>query len=81
MSWELYSVPVLLLGLLLLFLMMVAGTLRRVVATNEVHIVQSSGATTSYGSGTGNGNTCYAWPSWVPKLGTRGSSCRSRSST
>lgn len=44
-------------------------TLRRVVEPNEVHIVQSSNKTTSYGKDTGNGNTYYAWPSWVPILG------------
>ena len=43
--------------------------LRRVVPTNEVHIVQSSKNTISYGKDTGAGNTYYAWPSWVPKLG------------
>lgn len=49
------------------FLVMI--NLRRVVATNEVHIVQSSNKTTSYGKDTGNGNTYYAWPYWVPVLG------------
>lgn len=43
--------------------------LRRVVATNEVHIVQSSKTATSYGKDMEGGNTYYAWPSWVPKLG------------
>ena len=42
---------------------------RRVVPTNEVHIVQSAKATTSYGNGTGKGNTYYAWPSWIPVFG------------
>jgi flotillin len=40
----------------------VAILLRRVVAPNEVHIVQSSKATTSYGKDTQNGNTYYEWP-------------------
>ena len=58
-------------GLLLLSVVMalVVLNLRRVVSTNEVHIVQSSGATTSYGKDTGNGNTYYEWPSWLPFLG------------
>lgn len=43
--------------------------LRRVVSTNEVHIVQSSAKTISYGKDMEAGNTYYAWPSWVPKLG------------
>ena len=42
---------------------------RRVVKTNEVHIVQSSNKTVSYGKDTGNGNTYYEFPSWVPIFG------------
>ncbi|PAF52932.1 hypothetical protein BKH42_08650 [Helicobacter sp. 13S00482-2] len=44
-------------------------SLRRVVPTNEVHIIQSSKKTTSYGKDTGNGNTYYEWYSWIPILG------------
>lgn len=47
----------------------VAVLLRVVVATNEVHIVQSSKTTVSYGKDLANGNTYYAWPSWIPKIG------------
>jgi flotillin len=43
--------------------------LRRVVPTNEVHIVQSSKKTTSYGKDTGHGNTYYAYPAWFPFIG------------
>jgi len=43
--------------------------LRKVVPTNEVHIVQSAKKTTSYGKDTGNGNTYYMWPTWLPFLG------------
>src|ERR1019366_8185803 len=43
--------------------------LRKVVPTNEVHIVQSSKKTTSYGKDTGNGNTYYEWPAALPFLG------------
>lgn len=43
--------------------------LRRVVSTNEVHIVQSSKKTTSYGKDTEAGNTYYEWPSWIPIIG------------
>lgn len=42
---------------------------RRVVETNEVHIVQSADKTISYGKDTGNGNTYYEFPSWVPLFG------------
>jgi len=45
--------------------------LRKVVPTNEVHIVQSAKKTTSYGKDTGNGNTYYEWPIWLPFLGVR----------
>ena len=44
-------------------------TLRRVVPTNEVHIVQSASNTVSYGKDQASGNTYYAWPSWIPRLG------------
>ncbi|HEX6101809.1 MAG TPA: SPFH domain-containing protein, partial [Alphaproteobacteria bacterium] len=53
----------------LFLLVLIAVMLRRVVATNEVHIVQSRSATTSYGTNTGHGNTYYEWPSWVPAIG------------
>lgn len=52
-----------------LFFAIVLVLLRRVVPTNMVHIVQSSKATTSYGKGKAEGNTYYAWPAWVPKIG------------
>lgn len=47
----------------------VAFLFRRVVPTNEVHIVQSNKATTSYGKDSGNGNSYYAWPAFLPLLG------------
>lgn len=47
----------------------VAISLRRIVPTNEVHIVQSSKNTTSYGKGTGHGNAYFEWPSAIPFLG------------
>lgn len=48
---------------------LIAMKLRRVVPTNEVHIVQSSKSTTSYGKGTGHGNAYFEWPSYLPFLG------------
>lgn len=49
----------------------IALFLRRVVDTNMVHIVQSRGQTTSYGTTGVNGNVYYAWPSWIPVIGIR----------
>lgn len=46
-----------------------AMAFRRVVPQNEVHSVQSANKTVSYGKGMEAGNTYYAWPSWVPKIG------------
>lgn len=56
-------------GVLLGTVLLTALLLRRVVPTNEVHIVQSAKKTLSYGKDTGNGNTYYQWPSWVPLFG------------
>ncbi len=47
----------------------IALFLRRVVPTNEVHIVQSTKHTRSYGKDTPNGNTYYEWPAWLPIIG------------
>lgn len=44
-------------------------SLRIVVDTNEVHIVQNSKTTVSYGKDSGNGNCYYAWPTWIPHFG------------
>ena len=43
--------------------------LRRVVPTNEVHIVQSRKTTISYGKDMLDGNTYYEWPSALPIIG------------
>ena len=58
----------------LLFLGLVAligyiMTLRKVVATNEVHIVQSKNKTVVYGKNTKTGNVYRAIPPWVPGFG------------
>ena len=55
-------------GIVGLFVL-IALMLRRVVSTNEVHIVQSARSTTSYGKDTKNGNSYYEWPSWIPFIG------------
>lgn len=43
--------------------------LRRIVPTNEVHIVQRDSKTISYGKDMENGNVYYQIPAWVPKFG------------
>ena len=60
-------------GLVLLIvaikLILIILDLRRVVPTNQVHIVQRAKQTISYGKDTPNGNTYYEFPSWIPILG------------
>ena len=56
-------------GVLVVLFIIVPLFFRRIVETNEVHIVQSARKTTSYGKDTGNGNSYYEFPSWVPVLG------------
>jgi flotillin len=56
-------------ALFLFFLLRTTFRLRRVVPTNEVHIVQTSKHTVSYGKDTNNGNTYYEWPNWLPFFG------------
>lgn len=43
-------------------------SLRRIVPTNVVHIVQRGNTTTSYGVGKSS-NVYYEWPAWLPKFG------------
>jgi len=43
-------------------------SLRRIVPTNVVHIVQRGDKTVSYGVGKGS-NVYYEFPSWLPKIG------------
>jgi flotillin len=59
-----YGVPVLLvLGIVFKIL-----SLRRIVPTNVVHIVQRGTQTVSYGVGK-TSNVYYEFPSWLPKIG------------
>ncbi len=52
------------------FLVFITSLLfRKVVPTNEVHIVQSGKSTVSYGKDSGNGNSYYQWPSFIPIIG------------
>ncbi len=64
--------------IVLIALAMVAGAVtaffagilfRRVVSTNEVHVVQSRRKTTSYGTGQAAGNVYYEWPKWLLGIG------------
>ena len=52
-----------------LFFLFWIVNLRRVVSTNEVHIIQSASKTVSYGKDQVDGNTYYEWPAWIPIIG------------
>lgn len=64
------TLSIILIGLMSLVGMWVL-TLRVVVPTNEVHIVQTGKATISYGNETkdNKGNVYYEFPSWIPYIG------------
>lgn len=65
-------ITMILIGLAIIVIASVSYTvlsLRRVVPTNMVHIVQSGKTTTPYGRGKEAGNTYYQWPIWLPKFG------------
>lgn len=47
----------------------IALSFRKVVKTNEVHIVQTSKETKSFGKDTDNGNVYYDFPVWIPIFG------------
>lgn len=57
------------LAIVFFIVMLIALLLRRVVPTNEVHIIQSGKSTVSYGKDHDAGNTYYEWPAWIPKIG------------
>ncbi len=59
-----YGVP----SLIFLVVFFYALSLRRIVPTNVVHIVQRGDKTVSYGVGKGS-NVYYEWPKWLPKFG------------
>lgn len=58
-------------AILAIVLIVTVLNLRRVVPTNEVHIIQSSKKTISYGKDSADGNVYYQWPSWLPILGVQ----------
>lgn len=59
---------------IVLFALFLSLVFRKVVPANMVHIVQSGKKTVSYGAGNEAGNSYYAWPSWIPKIGVSVSS-------
>lgn len=59
-----YGLPSLVAVILFFYLL----SLRRIVPTNVVHIVQRGDKTVSYGVGKGS-NVYYEFPKWLPKLG------------
>lgn len=58
-----------LVGIILFSLLFWIISLRRVVPTNMVHIVQSRKTSRPYGRGKEAGNVYYEWPSWIPFIG------------
>ena len=51
-----------------IFILVYILSLRRIVPTNVVHIVQRGNQTVSYGTKK-ESNVYYEWPGWLPKLG------------
>ncbi len=49
-----------------LFLLFIMTQLRKVVPTNEAHVVQKGKSSVAYGKWFKWGNVYHAWPSWVP---------------
>jgi flotillin len=64
MSIALYAVPALIGAIIVIYVL----SLRRIVPTNVVHIVQRGNQTVSYGTKK-ESNVYYEWPGWLPKLG------------
>jgi flotillin len=59
-----YALP----ALIGIFVLIYVLSLRRIVPTNVVHIVQRGNQTVSYGTKKSS-NVYYEWPGWLPKLG------------
>jgi flotillin len=64
-----FNVVLAIVSLVALYLVVKVINLRRVVPTNEVHIIQTRKATVSYGKDSANGNVYYLWPAWLPIIG------------
>lgn len=69
-SFEIAIIIVVLIAWAIISVLLAMG-FRVVVATNEVHIVQSRRKTTSFGKDQPAGNSYYAWPAWMPRIGIR----------
>lgn len=65
-NWMLSGV-VALVVVALLFIVKWILSLRRVVSTNEAHVVRKGGQTLQYGGDAGG--SYYQWPEWVPVIG------------
>lgn len=65
----LHYLPLLLIGVLILFAILKILGMRIVVPTNDIHIVQSGRKTISYGKDQPAGNVYYQWPAHMPLLG------------
>ena len=63
-SLAMYGIPSIIVLSIILYIL----TLRRIVPTNVVHIVQRGSDTVSYGVGK-TSNVYYEFPNWVPKIG------------
>lgn len=59
-----YGIPALLFVIVIIYIL----SLRRIVPTNVVHIVQRGSSTVSYGVKK-QSNVYYEWPSWIPRFG------------
>lgn len=64
LSMASYLVP----GIIGVIILIYILSLRRIVPTNVVHIVQRGSQTVSYGTKKSS-NVYYEWPKWLPKLG------------
>lgn len=65
--WLVFGVVVAIIGIAVI----ASKFLRVAVKPNAVHIVQSRRKTVSYGKGSKEGNTYWAFPSWIPILGVQ----------
>lgn len=59
-----FGIPSMVLFIIFIYIL----TLRRIVPTNMVHIVQRNSKTVSYGVGKGS-NVYYEFPKWIPRFG------------
>ena len=59
-------------GVLIIWLILfISMVFRKVVPTNEMHIVQRANSTTTYGKDQQGGNSYFNWYSWLPIIGIK----------